>query len=150
MLTWTLYYSILLSTQSNFCFPSARVYITGEKTVYWNPKLWIYFKTTMSIFVKLSVYPCIFYQTLLLCFNQGLLLNQSISLAALEVKCVRYLHSLPIHLLISLFLVICFERPITWTPDNSNFFWFPEKVWVIGSRLYMFYLAKSIIDTIVH
>ena len=104
----------------------------------------------LYFFVKLSVYPCIFYQTLLLCFNQGLLLNQSISLAALEVKCVRYLHSLPIHLLISLFLVICFERPITWTPDNSNFFWFPEKVWVIGSRLYMFYLAKSIIDTIVH
>ena len=50
----------------------------------------------LYFFVKLSVHPCIFYQTLLLCFNQGLLLNQSISLAALEVKCVRYLHSLPI------------------------------------------------------
>ena len=131
VLPWTLKYnSNLPPTQSNFCFPSAHVYIIGEKNSVLKSKTLNLFQNNhvnfcLYFFVKLSVHPCIFYQTLLLCFNQGLLLNQSISLAALEVKCVRYLHSLPIHLLISLFLVICFERPITRTPDNSNFFWFP-------------------------
>ena len=36
-----------------------------------------------------------------------------------------------------LLLGIFFELPITRTPDNSNFFRFPLKVWVIGSRLYL-------------
>ena len=133
VLTWTLYHSILLSTQTNFCFPSAHVYIInwGKNSVLKSKTLNLFQNNHVNFclyfFVKLSVHPCIFYQTLLLCFNQGFLLNQSISLAALEVKCVSYLLSLPIHLLISLFLVICFERPLTRTPDNSNFFWFPRR-----------------------
>ena len=62
---------------------------------------------------------------------QALLLNsfsryQSISLAALEVKCVWYLHSLPIHLLISGHLL--------WTPDNSNVFQFSYKVSTVCRR----------------
>ena len=42
----------------------------------------------------------------------------------------------PIHLPISLLLVICFKLVITRTPNNSNFFLFPWKVRVIRSRLY--------------
>ena len=38
---------------------------------------------------------------------------------------------------ISSFAVICFVLPITRTPANSNFFCFPLKVLVIGSRLYL-------------
>ena len=35
------------------------------------------------------------------------------------------------------FMVICFQLPITRTPDNSNLFRFPLKVRVIVSRLYI-------------
>ena len=37
----------------------------------------------------------------------------------------------------TLLSAIFFELPITQTPDNSNLFWFPLKVQVIGSRLYL-------------
>ena len=35
------------------------------------------------------------------------------------------------------FYVICSQLPVTWTPDNSNFFLFPLKARVIGSWLYI-------------
>ena len=44
--------------------------------------------TFLSLQFKFSVHPCMFCQVFLLYINQGLLLNQSITLAALEVKCV--------------------------------------------------------------
>ena len=140
-------------TRSNFCFPSDRLYIIPPSntwtmfyvcyklkkkttktttTVYWGQKHWIYFKTTISI-------HCLYF---LNCHSSSnpvsITVNWSnfcclmpfskycfTSFAALEVKCAWYLHSLPIHLHISLFLVSCFEPPITWTPSNWNLFWFP-------------------------
>ena len=49
------------------------------------------------------------------------------------ILCCFKLHSLPIHLLISLRPVICFKLPITRT-----FFLFPKKVRVLGSRQYFY------------
>ena len=71
MLTPALNKSNLPPTWSNFCFPLALFCIIEEKkTVYWSPKHWVYFKTSLSIFVfpflslqfKFSVHPCIFCQ----------------------------------------------------------------------------------------
>ena len=45
-----------------------------------------------------------------------------------------------------LFACICFELPITRTPDNSNLFRFPLKVRVIGSRLYMYSSTDSVTE----
>ena len=66
----------------------------------------------------LSVHPCILIK---LCCAIHFSIYQSISVAALEVKCAWYLHSIPIHLLISLFPVICFELLITRTPATRTF-----------------------------
>ena len=93
----------------------------------------IYFKTTVSI-LRLFVSP-VQIQCPSLYVNQALFLiqtffqsNKSIFLAALEVKCAWYLHSLPIHLFISLFPVICFELPIT----TRTFFDFPRRFELSG------------------
>ena len=69
----------------------------------------------------LSVHPCTLIK---LCCLIPFSIYQSISLAALEVKCAWYLHSIPIDLLISLFPVICFELSITraLTPATRTFF----------------------------
>ena len=45
----------------------------------------------------------------------------------------------------SLLPAIFFELPMTWTPDNSNFFRFPLKVRVIGSPLYL-YTVKNVMS----
>jgi len=65
-----------------------------------------------------SVHPCIL---IMLYCTISFLKYQSISLSALEVKCALSLHFLPIHFLLSLSPVICFEFPITRT-----FFNFPR------------------------
>ena len=57
----------------------------------------------------LSVHSCILIK---LCCLIPFSIYQSISLAALEVKCAWYLHSISIHLLISLF-------PVTGCPKSS-------------------------------
>ena len=66
---------------------------------------------------KFSVHPSILIK---LCCLLPFSKYQSLSLAALEVKYAWYLHSLTIHLLICLFLVISLELLITRPPYNSN------------------------------
>ena len=94
------------------------------KTVYWSPKHRIYFKTTVSIHClyfyvtlkfKFSAHPCLLNK---LCSLFLSVKYQSTSLAALEVKCVWYLRSVSIHLLIS-FLA---------REDNYCFFVFPRRL----------------------
>ena len=82
---------------------------SGTKTVYWSPKHWIYFKTTASIlcpyfFVLRLQIQCPFLHTLF-------------------VNCIQ----IPIHLLISLLLVVCFKLLITRT-----FFDFPRSFELSG------------------
>ena len=48
------------------------------------------------------------------------------------VLCCLIIAFPPIHLLISLLLVICFKLAITRIPNNLNFFRFPLKVQIIG------------------
>ena len=68
--------------------------------------------TLLSPQFKFGVHPCILIK---LCCLIPFSKYQSLFLLALEVKCARYLHSLPIHFLISLFPVICFELSVTQT-----------------------------------
>ena len=82
----------------------------------------IYFKTTVSILRLYSLcHSTSNSVSIPVSVNQALLLNSFLKISiyifffVLEVKCAWYLHSLPVHLLISLFRVICFQLPITRT-----------------------------------
>ena len=107
----------LRSFQYNFTLDNSNhalsAWQVGKKTtMYWSPKHWIYFKTIMSVLClsffflslqfKFSVHYCILIK---LCCLIPCSKYQSLFLAVFEVKCAWYLHSLPIHLLISLFPV---------------------------------------------
>ena len=125
MLTPTLNKSNLPPTWSNFCLPLANFcIIEGKKqctevrnieSISKHPcqYLSLLFCHCSSNSVSIPVY---FVKFFLLFINQGLLLNQSISLAALGVKCAWYLHSLPIHL----FCLFPYSGYLLRTPDNSN------------------------------
>ena len=76
--------------------------------------------------------------------------HSSSNSVSIPVYVVAWLHSFPIHLLISLLPVICFKLPITQTPDSSNFFQFPLKVWVIRSQLYLSLLHLNHIYLHIH
>ena len=113
-----------------------------KKTVYWSQNIGYISKTTVSIIIichsssiSVSIQGCILIK---FCCLIPLSKCQSLSqLIALEVKCAQYLHSLPIHLLISLFPVICFKLPITRT-----FFLSPRwfKLWGVDWSLITNYL----------
>ena len=77
----------------------------------------------------LSVHSCILIK---LCCLIPFSIYQSISLAALEVKCAWYLHSISIHLLISLF-------PVTGCPKSSFLYFISLYFSTIG-------LGKQIIE----
>ena len=80
-----------------------------KKTMYWTPKYWIYLKTIMPFLclyffitpVQIHFPSLNFYQAVLLSIPFST--YQSSFFVVLEVKCAWYLHSLPIHLLISSF-----------------------------------------------
>ena len=124
---------------SNYVFSMGQVV---KKNSVLKSKHWIYFKNNcvnnyyLSLSsISVSIQGCILIK---FCCLIPLSKCQSLSqLIALEVKCARYLHSLPIHLLISLFPVICFKRPITWT-----FFLSPRwfKLWGVDWSLITNYL----------
>ena len=115
--------------RSSFCFPSDHFYIilpsitrTLEKAVYWSPKHGVYFKTSVSIlclyyFVTPVQTHCpSLYILIKLCwsipffFFQNINLYLLLPLKDLEVRGAWYLHSRPIHLLISLLLNTWFVR----------------------------------------
>ena len=114
---------------SNYVFSVWQV--VKKKTVYWSQNIGYISKTTVSIIIichsssiSVSIQGCILIK---FCCLIPLSKCQSLSqLTALEVKCAWYLHSLPIHLLISLFPVFCFKLPITRTFFRSPR-WF--KLW---------------------
>ena len=113
-------------TRSNFnFFPSAHFYTilpsiirtmligawkVGKKTVHWSPKHWIYFKTTKPIL-------CLYFLSLQFKYNVH------------PIFCC--LIAFPPHP----FAYFLTSGYLLQTPDNSNFFQFPFKVRVIGSRL---------------
>ena len=81
-----------------------------EKTVHWSPKHWIYFKITKSIL-------CLYFLSLQFKFSVH------------PIYCC--LIAFPPHP----FAYFLTSGYLLQTPDNSNFFQFPFKVRVIGSRL---------------
>ena len=116
---FTLGNSNLPLTRNNFCFPSdyfytilpsiaRNMFCSARQVRNWvrNTEL-IYFKTTMailclqlfffSIHSKLSVHACILIKLSCLIPFSKYQSHISISLAALEVKCAWYLHSLSVH-----------------------------------------------------
>ena len=126
---FTLDNSNLLLTKSNFCFPSDHFYTIlpsiTQTTFYsqwqvgknnctevWNTEFFV--PTLMSLQLKFSVCPCLLIK---LCSLIPFIKYQSISLAALHVKCAWYLQSLAIYLLIN-FLISGYN--LLQTPNNSN------------------------------
>ena len=82
----------------------------GKKTVHWSPKHWIYFKTTKPIL-------CLYF------------LSLQFKYSVHPIFCC--LIAFPPHP----FAYFLTSGYLLQTPDNSNFFQFPFKVRVIGSRL---------------
>ena len=129
-------------TLDNSNYVSSMGQVVKKKTVYWSQNIGYISKTTVSIIIichsssiSVSIQGCILIK---FCCLIPLSKCQSLSqLIALEVKCARYLHSLPIHLLICLFPVICFKLPITRT-----FFLSPRwfKLWGVDWSLITNYL----------
>ena len=78
-------------------------------TLYWSPKQWIYFKTTVSI-------PCLYFS----CHSSS------------------YSVSIPVKVFMILTFPPLFVAYLLRTPDNSNLFWFAYKVWVIGVNCILF------------
>ena len=78
--------------------------------LYRSPKHWIYFKTTLSI-------PCLYFS----CHSS----SYSVSIP-MKVRMIVTFPRSP------------FFAYLLQTPDNSNVFWFPYKVWVVGIDCILF------------